>query len=32
MPPQQVDGLLDIIGGALDFGTHDTLWGGTWLI
>jgi len=25
MPPQQVDGLLDFIGGALNFGTHDNL-------
>jgi hypothetical protein len=25
MPPQQVDGLLDFVGGALDFGTHETL-------
>jgi hypothetical protein len=32
MPPQQVDGLLDLIGGALDFGTHDSLLSGTGLI
>jgi hypothetical protein len=25
MPPQQVDGLLDFVGGALDFGTHGVL-------
>jgi hypothetical protein len=32
MPPQQVDGLLDLIGGALDFGTHDNLLDGNWLL
>jgi len=25
MPPQQVDGLLDLVGGALNFGTHENL-------
>jgi hypothetical protein len=25
MPPQQVGGLLDLVGGALNFGTHGGL-------
>jgi hypothetical protein len=25
MPPQQVDGLLDLVGGALNLGTHGNL-------
>jgi hypothetical protein len=32
MPPQQVDGLLDFVGGALNFGTHGCLLNGMALI
>jgi len=27
MPPQQGDGLLDVVDGALDFGAHDRISG-----